>query len=93
MLQEWLHFLTMDPPVSGVTTVEQYITSQQWHLISPPVSGATINTYFDIYLKEYNEPSDTWTYLVTPTSTPMNFSKGYSAWASVLIYGYNNRFF
>jgi hypothetical protein len=68
--------------VAGTTNVEQYITSQRWHLVSPPVSGATINVYYDIYLKEYNEPTDTWTYLVQPTTIPMNQVKGYSAWAS-----------
>ena len=68
--------------ISGSTSVEEYLTSQKWHLVSPPLSGATINTYFDIYLKQYNEPTDTWTYLVTPTTTPMTQAQGYSAWAS-----------
>ena len=68
--------------VAGTTNVEQYITSQRWHLVSPPVSGATINVYYDVYLKEYNEPTDTWTYLVQPTTIPINVPQGYSAWAS-----------
>ena len=68
--------------VGGNTFVEQYLTSQRWHLVSPPVAGGTINTYYDIYLKEYDEPTDTWTYLVQPTTMPMNQSQGYSAWAS-----------
>jgi outer membrane lipoprotein-sorting protein len=68
--------------VTGTTNIEQYITSQRWHLVSPPVSGATINVYYDIYLKEYNEPTDTWTYLIQPTTIPMTQVKGYSAWAS-----------
>ncbi|MCF8367621.1 MAG: PKD domain-containing protein [Bacteroidales bacterium] len=68
--------------VVGPANVEQYITSERWHLVSPPVTGATIFTYLDIYLKEFNEPTDDWTYLVQPTSIPMNPSQGYSAWAS-----------
>ncbi|MBN2174660.1 MAG: T9SS type A sorting domain-containing protein [Bacteroidales bacterium] len=68
--------------VSGTTTVEQYLTSERWHLVSAPISNATINTYFDIYLREYDEPTDSWAYLVNPTTLPMNVTEGYSAWAS-----------
>lgn len=68
--------------VTGTTTVQQYLTSQKWHLVSPPVTGATINAYYNTYLKEYNEPSNSWTYLYQPTTMPMNVGQGYSAWAS-----------
>jgi PKD repeat protein len=68
------------PGVNG--TMKQYLTSQRWHFVSTPVSGATINSYNDIYFKEYNEPTNDWTYLVTPTTTPITVGKGYSAWAS-----------
>jgi len=68
------------PGIEG--TVEEYILSQQWHFVSPPVSGATINTYFNIYLTQYNEPSDSWIYLVNPTSTPMTVTQGYGVWAA-----------
>jgi len=68
--------------VAGNISVQEYVTSERWHLVSSPISDATINTYFDIYLKYYNEPSDTWTYLVLPTTIPMNVTQGYAAWAS-----------
>jgi len=68
--------------VSGMTSVQEYITSERWHLVSSPISDATINTYYDIHLKFYNEPFDTWTYLVLPTTIPMNTCQGYSAWSS-----------
>jgi len=68
--------------VSGTTTVQQYLTSEMWHLVSPPISDAEIGIYMNIYLKEYNEPTDTWTYLVNPITMPMNVTQGYSAWAS-----------
>ncbi|GAB4331192.1 MAG: hypothetical protein Kow00127_23200 [Bacteroidales bacterium] len=73
--------------VSGTSNVEQYLASERWHLVSPPVSGATINTFLNIYLKEYNEPTNTWTYLITPTTIPMNPSQGYAAWASDALTG------
>ncbi|MBL7104405.1 MAG: T9SS type A sorting domain-containing protein [Bacteroidales bacterium] len=68
-------------------TVEQYLTSERWHLVSPPISDATINVYFDIYLKEWNEPDSTWTYLVNPTTSPMNETQGYAAWSSDIYTG------
>ena len=68
-------------------TVEQYITSERWHLVSSPISDAIINSYYDIYLKEYDEPTDTWSYLVNPVTMPMNVPQGYSAWASDIYTG------
>jgi hypothetical protein len=68
--------------VIGDISVQQYVTSERWHMVSSPITDATINTYYDIYLKFYNEPTNTWTYLVLPTTIPMNTGQGYSAWAS-----------
>jgi hypothetical protein len=68
--------------IAGSITVQQYLTSEKWHLVGAPISDATINSYFDTYLKFYNEPSDSWTYLVSPLTMPMNVAGGYAAWAS-----------
>lgn len=68
--------------LTGAITYQQYLSSERWHLVSSPVSYATINTYYNMYLKEYNEPSNSWTYLFQPTSLPMNVAKGYAVWAS-----------
>lgn len=67
--------------ITGSTTVQQYLISERWHLVSSPVSNATINTYFDIYLKEYDEPTDNWNSLIEPVTIPMNIGQGYAAWA------------
>lgn len=68
--------------VEWTMTVQQYLTSEKWHMVSAPISDAIINSYFDIYLKFYNEPFDSWTYLVLPLTIPMNVAGGYAAWAS-----------
>jgi hypothetical protein len=68
--------------IAGAITVQQYLTSEKWHLVGAPISDAVISSYFDTYLKFYNEPSDSWTYLVLPLTTPMNVAGGYAAWAS-----------
>jgi hypothetical protein len=62
--------------------MEQYLASQRWHLVSSPMSNATIETYLNIYLKQWNEADSTWTYLVQPVTLPVEPSRGYSAWAS-----------
>ena len=63
-------------------TVEQFLTSERWHLVSPPVTNETIEPYLDIYLKQWHESTATWEYLTQPLSIPMVSSRGYSAWAS-----------
>jgi hypothetical protein len=55
--------------------------------VSSPISGATIATYFDIYLMSFNEPTGAWTYLTLPLSTPLNIGQGYAAWASNALTG------
>ncbi len=68
-------------------TVEEYISSQQWHYVSSPISSATIATYFDIYLMSFNEPTGIWTYLSLPVNTPINVGQGYAAWAADALTG------
>jgi len=73
---------------SGVeATVEEYLSSQQWHYVSSPVTNATIETYFNIYLMNFNEPTGVWTYMVNPVTTPMNVGQGYAAWAADALTG------
>mgnify|MGYP006288155253 CR=1 FL=1 len=62
-------------------TVQQYLASERWHLVSPPVTQSQIVVYENIYLKEWSEAGAEWTYLVQPTTIPMNQYEGYSAWA------------
>ena len=63
-------------------SMEQYLTSERWHLVSSPMANSTIEAYMNIYLKQWNETDSTWTYLTQPTTLPMNATEGYSAWAS-----------
>lgn len=62
-------------------TVERYLTANTWHYISSPISNAYSNVFYDIYLTEYDEPTETFTYIV-PTNVPLTPMKGYGAWAS-----------
>ncbi len=68
-------------------TVEQHLLSERWHLVTSPVTQSTIVVYEGIYLKEWSESNSEWTYLVQPTTIPMNQYEGYSAWASDALTG------
>lgn len=63
-------------------TVQEYLTSEQWHLVSPPITDAEIGSYFDIYLTNWDEATATWAYLVDPLTMPMEEGEGFGAWAT-----------
>ncbi len=70
--------------VGGTTTVERYAVNGQWHGLSSPVIGATFaTTYFGgnpkVWVKEYNEPTNDYTYL-TDITAPMGDMTGYFTW-------------
>ncbi len=73
--------------VTGTSTVEQYLISERWHLVSAPISNAQIGVYYNLYLKEFIEPTNTWNYLSLPLTIPMPATKGFSAWASNALTG------
>lgn len=59
----------------GEAQVEQYLTKETWNSVSSPMSDAEISAYEWMYLIEYNEPDNTWSYLVQPTTLPLNGGK------------------
>ncbi len=69
-------------------TVEQWLEFDatqgwQWHLVSAPISDATINTYYDMFLYQYHEAGNApgggyWENLWDPVTTPMNLGEGYN---------------
>ncbi|MBN1340187.1 MAG: T9SS type A sorting domain-containing protein [Bacteroidales bacterium] len=68
--------------VSGsYARVEQYLSQDQWHLVSAPVSSAKSNVYLNIYLKSFRESDSTWSW-ITNTNTPLNVTEGYAVWSS-----------
>ncbi|MCF8369913.1 MAG: hypothetical protein K9G76_12805 [Bacteroidales bacterium] len=65
---------------SGLCHVERYLVSERWHYVSPPISNAQSMVFYNIYLKEFNEPDSTWTY-IEPTNVGLDPLKGYACWA------------
>ena len=70
--------------INGTATVQSYITEDQWHIVSQPVSGLQVGFYSlggnpKVYLTEYDENSETYNYLTDP-STLLNNMQGYMLW-------------
>jgi hypothetical protein len=70
--------------ISGQTgtnvTVERYLTEDTWHYISAPISNSTANVFFGIYMIDWNEPTELWSFITNP-SYSMSVMKGYSVWS------------
>jgi hypothetical protein len=67
---------------SGLFKVERYLTGSKWHLVSSPITNALSEVFLNIYLKSYNEATNTFGSLITPTTTPMPVGQGFSVWTN-----------
>ena len=70
--------------VTGNATVQRYVTGGVWHDVSASTQGQTLNSlYFnhspDVWLRHYNEPDNTRTYLYVLTD-PMPSGAGFEIW-------------
>ena len=65
--------------VNGQATMKQNISGSQWHLISPPVSGALAGTFYQQYLQQHNEATNAYTY-ITDINEVLNPVQGYAFW-------------
>lgn len=68
--------------VTGTTTVENYYTDGRWHFISSPVVSEVSGLFTGIYLKYWNEPSYSWSYIVALDSL-LRVGKGYEIWSTL----------
>jgi predicted outer membrane repeat protein len=68
---------------SGTYNVERYLTGSQWHLVTSPITSGTAGVFEDIWLRPYDESTNTFGEYITPTTTPMPTGQGFSVWADV----------
>ncbi|MCD4746807.1 MAG: T9SS type A sorting domain-containing protein [Bacteroidales bacterium] len=61
--------------------VQEYLSQDQWHLVSSPVANATSIVYYGIWLKYFNEPDSTWIYIAS-TDSSLYVGKGYAVWSA-----------
>jgi hypothetical protein len=67
---------------NGKAWVQQYVPKNGMHLVSPPVSGAKINTYMDFYLYRWDEPLFQWINLYYPVTLPLDPGEGYALYST-----------
>jgi hypothetical protein len=66
--------------VGGTSRVEQYVTSDKWHYVSSPISNGLSGVYTGVYLKSFNEPTNSWNAYISTTTEPLGIMTGYAAW-------------
>lgn len=63
-----------------VNMKQEFTSSNKWELISMPASGITANTFWGMYLQQWNETTGSWSDITSP-STPLTPVKGFSYYA------------
>lgn len=66
--------------VTGSSNVGLYLTPDVWHFVSSPISDALSIVFKDIYLRSFDEASDSWNPYIVPNTIPLTVMKGYAAW-------------
>ncbi len=70
---------------NGVSaTVEQHLSADAWHLVSPPVSVAQSVIYTDLYLYDWDEPNGEFIE-ITSLTYGLEVARGYYAYSSSAI--------
>ncbi len=67
--------------VSGAVTVERYITDEQWHYITPPISDGQAGVFSGLWLDYWVESGSEWI-SITSATEDLLAGKGYKTWAS-----------
>ncbi|MCB0805128.1 MAG: hypothetical protein KDC05_04965 [Bacteroidales bacterium] len=70
--------------VNGTASVERYFSGNDvdWHLVSSPVSDATANVFFDMFLQSFDETTNTYTW-ITDETDPLNVMEGYGLYSTL----------
>ena len=66
---------------SGDSRVEQYLTKDVWHIVSPSVQNEMNGTYMWMYLYNWTETTWSWQFMNQPINQPLNAGQGYYVWA------------
>ena len=67
---------------SGAYNVQRYLTANQWHLVSSPITAGTAGVFNGIWLRAYDESTNTFGEYIVPDATPMPTGQGFSVWAN-----------
>ncbi len=64
----------------GEAKVQRYLTNDAWHLISSPVSNATVEMFTGDFVQYFTESTNTWTDVNSP-SYQLQIMNGYALWS------------
>ena len=70
----------------GESKVELFLSEDNWHYVSSPVTDAQSSVFMNIYLKQFNEADSVWYYILA-TDSVLHPMKGYASWAASSISG------
>lgn len=59
--------------------VECYLSEDQWHGVASPLTDGLSGSFYNTYLKYYNEFDSSWTYII-PSNISLTPGKGFFAW-------------
>lgn len=65
---------------AGTQSVERYLATDAWHLISAPISDALSGIFVAQYLRPYNEAGNSWGDYIVSLTTPLTSGIGFSCW-------------
>lgn len=66
--------------IVGNSTVEYYLEGERYYHTSTPMTGQVANVFYDIYLYNHNETTNSFVNIV-PETTPLNVGEGYQVWS------------
>ncbi len=69
----------------GTTTVESYYVDNRWHFISSPVTSAVSGIFLDLYLKAFDESTNSYTPSpgIVSTTYPLSVGEGFEVWSGI----------
>ncbi|MDD4148739.1 MAG: fibronectin type III domain-containing protein, partial [Bacteroidales bacterium] len=67
---------------TGTYNVDRYLQESMWHLVSSPITSSVTGVYEDIWLRAYDEATNSFGAYIVPTNIPMPVGQGYSVWTN-----------
>lgn len=69
----------------GTTTVKSYYVDNRWHFISSPVTSAVSGVFLDLYLKAFDESTNSYTPSpgIVSTTYPLGVGQGFETWSDI----------
>ena len=67
---------------TGTYNIERYLAASKWHLVSSPITAGLSGVFQNIWLRPYDEATNTFGAYIVPTTIPMPTGQGFSVWTN-----------